>query len=352
MDLLRLQTTTDAPSIAEARPDLPRSLAKTVQRMLERDPAARWPALRDVERAFRSAVADAEKATREMRTFSAVPSQPASKVVPVTLAAVRQKVAERKAGEVETKARPVRFDVPARRRTVPIFAGLSAAAVIAISAALWFSRDGDSDEGPIPTQTVADEPPLPPAPLPEPPSVTGGSPQVATAAALPEEASDDAAMKIDSAPPVVEQQTAALPTRRESTIVIPPVRRESVVTPPRPTLPASTSTDARRVGNALVTLINQGRWRELESLGATGGDASAREAVVGLVRNTRGIAAGFDRLPSAPIPHDSGFDTEFIVELVLGAGANAERTYVTVTARATHDGTGWVLAGWRVERTL
>jgi hypothetical protein len=128
---------------------------------------------------------------------------------------------------------------------------------------------------------------------------------------------------------------------------LPPVeRRESAVTPGGP---PSSPTDARRVGNAFITLINQGRWRELDALTRIGGDSAARNALVRTVRTTRGIAAGFDRLPSAPVPVGETFETEFIVDVTAGADPRAPHSFVVVTARAVFGTDGWVLAGWRVE---
>jgi hypothetical protein len=83
--------------------------------------------------------------------------------------------------------------------------------------------------------------------------------------------------------------------------------------------------DARRLGREFVTLLNQRRYRELAALPAVGGSSSERAELIRLTEKAADLAAGFDRVPSAPSDWPNGFETEFFVDLEWRGGKRQMR---------------------------
>jgi hypothetical protein len=115
---------------------------------------------------------------------------------------------------------------------------------------------------------------------------------------------------------------------------------------PASAAPTVTATldDARLVTRQFVTFCNQRRWRELEQLAGSGGDASLRSRLVALVRDAPDFAAGLDRVASAPVASGSDFTTDFVVDLEWRGG----KMLAAVRLVAKMQDGGWRLAAFGV----
>jgi hypothetical protein len=128
-------------------------------------------------------------------------------------------------------------------------------------------------------------------------------------------------------------------------VAAPPVERAAPAARPdaSPSVaaPAATRDTARRLGREFVTMLNQGRYRDLQAIPQVGGDAAARADLIRLVQTASGFSAGFDRLPSAPGEWASGFVTEFDLDLEWSGG----KKLVRVQLFASPASGGWHVAG-------
>ena len=362
-DLLRQHVYGERPSLAALRPDLPDAVASCVQRMLSRDPAHRWQNLSGAERIFRDLVTDAPGVTRQVSGLSAVRSaRTAPRINAARTMAARSAVVPAtrdSARAVDAPRGPV--EPTSARRAVRVTMGVLGAIVLGVVGAVTIARDPAVTAGTRPNSSDAPaaETPTPIVPAPRAPATNTvatqppppNASQPTESQLSPATVQDSGQAATDSARTIADSAgAAARPIARADKpgpSVLPPVERRDSAVPPAG--PPSSPTDARRVGNAFITLINQGRWRELDALTRIGGDSAARDALVRAVRTTRSVAAGFDRLPSAPVPVGESFETEFVVDVTAGADPRAPHSFVVVTARAVFGPDGWVLAGWRVE---
>ena len=104
----------------------------------------------------------------------------------------------------------------------------------------------------------------------------------------------------------------------------------------------ATMADARRMGRAFVTLLNQRQTAAIAQLASMGGDERARRELLRLTESAPDFAAGFDRLPSLPIATADGFVTDFHVDLEWRGGHTRMLVRLFVVERAN----GFVLSGF------
>jgi serine/threonine-protein kinase len=331
-----------APPLADLRSDLPSAVVSYVMRMLEKDPNARHPDLRDAEHVFRALVRDAKAASTIVAAMSSVhprppgasvvmraaaptvkapaiappaPAQePPSVAVPPPVAAIdapekAQEQAPRRAGLYIAGAAGLLAIVGAatwmatRSRT----AGTSAATNLSTpSAAAATSRDSANERA---TAAIPDGNRLPTV------AVQGGAGGASVppargaggTAAAPAVPGPDAVAKPD---PQAVRDSAAAPAA-----VAPTVAPAASVTGAIAAL-----ADARAVAREFVTICNQRRAGDLETLGLLDGDPALRTELLRLVRSAPELGAGFDRVASAPRVSGDRFTTDFVLDLQWRGG--------------------------------
>ena len=321
------------PSLQELRAEIPPVVEDLVHRMLAKDPSQRWPSLAEAEDVFGSLSTLGGDTPRLVRAVT--PSVPA----PVSVAA------------------------PASRsRTMAIVI----AAVVIVALAVWAAvvwRGGRAPGSPISgAMTGAGDSSaatvVPPgrdqgAPPPAPGAARGAEDRAASNARTSARGAAPAPSNVgpgtDAAP-----GAAAEPPQPAPSVAGPPVAASTSLKNDAPpatdsAAPASASTatlaDARQVGRAFVTMLNQRRARELAQLTPIGGDAVARAELIKLTESAPDFAAGFERLPAAPVASANGFETELFVDLEWRGGKRILR----VTLRALRSADGWRMAGLGVE---
>jgi serine/threonine-protein kinase len=353
--VMRAHVAEPPPSLAALRPDLPAAVVAVVERMLAKAPAARWPDLREATRLFTTLVADADAATRELTQLSRV-APAASRVVAAARPPVSPPTAPRVAPARVPPSTPVAAPAtPAGRRWLP-YAAIGGVVVVGLAGlAVVAAR---REQAPSLAVERGDPAELPASPAPvgtaDAPGGTVAAPPAAEVdvAPAPREPQRTDATPGTTAAPVFERREVA---RVEPAPAAAPAA--AVPAPPAPTPvepsagPPPSVADARAIGRQFVTLVNQRRARDLESLPGHGGDAAARAELLRLIRGSGELAAGFDRIPSAPDATGDAFTTEFALDLEVGTGARAGRRVLLVEVMAVREGTGWRLAGWRVAPT-
>ncbi len=308
---------TPAPSLRAVVPELTPAMDALIARMLAKDPAGRWPSLSEARQRL-----DELAEGRVSGAFAAVSSA--------------------------TSPVPVRY--------VVIGAVAVLVAVLVAVVAVWaiglFGQSAPAALS-VPSDSIArvNGPAVAPEGLAEP-VIASGSLAPARGLATP------AAGPVPSPPPV--RTTLALPNTEAPSA--PPLPAPSPATvAPASSAPAATTTaataatataadaattatmaDARRMGRAFVTLLNQRQTAAIAQLASMGGDERARRELLRLTESAPDFAAGFDRLPSLPIATADGFVTDFHVDLEWRGGHTRMLVRLFVVERAN----GFVLSGF------
>ena len=150
---------TPAPDVRQARDDVPAALAEVLNRTLEKDPAARFSATRDMLTALEAIPfsegdrRESEQALRQLVQGTAIAKVPARSLPPLP----------------ESPTMPLAPAVPRRRRRLPVRVGVAASGVLLLGLALGVmrltARRGDAPLGPaqvpapLPTVQAAKPPP-------------------------------------------------------------------------------------------------------------------------------------------------------------------------------------------------
>jgi serine/threonine protein kinase len=373
------------PSLRAIRPTIPANVEAVVLRMLAKDPAARFPSLRDAERAFRALIADEGKTTMQLAAYSQVqpkgsqviaamakPAQPVRQSAPTVRSSVGDLDATVVAPEVKrplpTGAQPApatqAVPRPAPQQTVrttpdaPAKSGKGGAllgagvGVLVLAIAFFVLKKDPAEVSPASGGTT-----LPPVVTPEPSVPAGGGSTQPLPKSQPQPLPQSPPQQLPGgaitprglATPPVDPTVQRAPVQGAPTVETPtkaadPVPAKTDPAPTAPAIPAATLADARRFGREFVTLLNQRRYRELAQVNSLGGDAALRAELLRLAETAPDFAAGFDRVASAPGPWAKGFETEFIVDLNWRGGAKLMRVQLFVESA---DG-AWRLAGMAV----
>jgi serine/threonine-protein kinase len=320
IDVIRGHMLETPPSMCSLRADIPESVDVVVARMLAKAPADRWPTMQPILEAF---------ASLEREPPRAITVDAAARV-PTT---------------APSGASSSRWAIAA------------AAVVVAGALGLWATRRTamPSDAVRVPandpsvvTTVPAETPPSTKPSTPSAPTVRGDTAMRATVAAARSAPSDTrVAPRFDSAAsaapaPVV----AALATPVASPLATPPATPTASPAPsPSTNAPLASLNDARALGRQLVTLLNQRRTRELTALSTMGGEANARAELLRLADRADDFAVGFDRLPSAPTPSSSGFESDCYLDVEWRGG----HKIFHLTFSATRADNGWHLVGFGVD---
>jgi serine/threonine protein kinase len=243
------------PDIAALRPDCPSELRQTVIRMLEKDPAKRWPSMEDAvdsigeppaksDDAMRTQLVEIAKKSentamlkRYSTPISPTPLTKRSRAGTAKSAAATQGAGlQRGAG----RAQPVVSGGPASSGSkTGLFIGLGAVAVVAAVLAVWRPWETRSEAGPTPQVAAA-----PGASQ----AVAGGDQQGP--------ASSPATSSVT--PPVSEPQSAAAPETEPAQAAPPP-------TAPAAARPPAVSDQTRREFERLLARHKDARSRALEA---------------------------------------------------------------------------------------
>jgi serine/threonine protein kinase len=351
------------PSLRAIRPNISEQLEAVIHRMLAKDPAQRFPTLREPERAFRELVSNEGQTTLQLAAYSkvqkggsqviAAAARPAAAAAPSRSAvqsAATQRVSDTPAAPIQPA--PTTFAKPKRGSGALIGAGVGVAVLVGAWLAL---KPAAPVTAPPVTAPVSQSPPASePSPQTQPAAQpaepaggntttrgvgnqstgqpVGGGAVAPRALATPEPQtqaprSNVATLPTTEAPP---------PERPAPTRADPPPPAAAA-----PALPAATTADARRLGREFVTMLNQRRHREIGQLPSAGGDAALRAELIRLTESAGDFAAGFDRLPSAPSMSPQGFETEFDIDLQWRGGKKLMRVLLyAVPAEG-----GWKVAG-------
>ena len=380
-EMLRAHLYEAPPSLRSVRADVPAHVDAAVQRMLAKRPSDRFGSLRELERIFQGLVPD-EKATTmliagmaHLRGMTTQSIRHATVAVPApTPGGTASVVAAGHGAPAPAIHSPVRTPqtVASRARGTLVTRRIVTMAVTSVlvggTAGFWLwteLRRQAADRGASPERanttpsnvspaTAPSAQPTPAAAKANEParrspeaaaggrSIAGVTPRTAPAAGAPAVAAANGAVR---AVPLAGVGAAA------SSVTLPKPEtspaRAPAITPPAgdaPARPAANLADARRLGRAFVTLLNQRQWRDVEQMERHGGDPALRDELVRLVRMAPEFAAGFDRLPSSPVPAGDGAETEFAIDLQWRGGHRVMQVHA---ASVWRDG-AWHLAGFGV----
>jgi serine/threonine protein kinase len=320
LEVMRGHMQDEPPAIRSLRPDVPHAIDALVRRMLAKDPEARFPDLLEASTVF------AELSRRNSRA-------PAS------------------TGRTRSESAPN----GSKRRQ----AAIAVVTVAALSPVVWVAagRLGGDDAVPPPPAMESRDTAL--AERSRADSITSSradnalrsQPQAVrsrvasrSATTLAEPLSNDTSTVQQTDTNTAETREAELPGNvRTAPDSARGVAGSSPPPPPVVNAPAPTIADARRLAREFVTMVNQRRARDLERLPAstsTGGQS--RTELIRLVQSAPDLAAGFERLASAPIPDDNRFETEFDLDLQWRGG----RTIMRITLTASHSSGAWSMASY------
>jgi hypothetical protein len=305
--------------------------------MLEKDPAARHPNLRDAERFFRRLVPDEHSATTQLAQASLRKPIEASRPAEVVVAA------------------PTAPATPTRGpRSWPLVAaGVGLGAVLVAAAVMLRSTPPVAQKTTPPTTS-------------ETPPTSGVTARQSTTDSSAKQVGAVGERSVTAAATVVpsQQQTTQVPTAATEPTTKPaidsgvradttsmPARPQGeaqprVIAAPPPPPPASVATvaDARAVASEFLTWCNHRQWRDVERLPSLEGSAELRTELIRLIRSATDFQAGFERLASRPVVSERTFTTDFILDLEWRGGQR--QLEVTVTAELTNG--AWHLAGFGV----
>ncbi|MFI5244915.1 MAG: hypothetical protein ACHQQR_06780, partial [Gemmatimonadales bacterium] len=358
MEVLSAHLESPPPSLREVRTEIPAPIEALVHRMMAKQPADRFPSLREVERAFRALVPDEGGTTQIIASYSQVQRATGSAVlsVPKVPGLVSNSLTAAQSAEtVRTQpgATPSAVAAPSSRSRA-LLAAAAGVALLVFGAIVWQRMHA----GPA-TATIS-APAAQPRQLAPAPAIQSASPS-STAQAVAEK--DKPRSSAVAQPPVATATTTPVPS---PAVVVPPPqnatpRVDSSPSRPIPGAPAAPAppaasdaaspgasasiADARKIGRDFATMLNQRRYRELAQVPAVGGDAALRAELIRLVQNATDFAAGFDRVASAPESTKDGFMTDFVLDLEWQGG----RRLMVVQAFATMQGGSWHLAAFGVE---
>jgi eukaryotic-like serine/threonine-protein kinase len=367
------------PSLRERRAELSASVEALVQRMMAKDPAARFPSLRDAERILRAHVPDENRTTQVIASYSHVQVAGGSAVlrvarVPRVPGLVSNSVTEAAAAETVRMpeiAAPSLAAAP-RSRLPSLIAAAAGAVVLILGGLIWTRTHARTDTArpevaaASATATQPNEHAAAPAgqlsvaPSPPPASTTtssnaarvaaaptnkgpsNNSAGASTAASLPRGGtSADTVIKVQPSPPTAAATPSGAVPRADSSSA-----RPAGAAPTAGALAVSaTIADARAAAKAFAALMNQGQWRDIDQLGALDGDAALRAEIIRLVRTAREFTAGFDRLASTPVAAGDGFATECTLALDWRGG----QRLVLLHLRAERKDGAWHIAAFGVE---
>lgn len=353
-DVNRAHLSVPAPRLGTARSNVPAAIEALVARMLEKEPAKRYPHLREAERLFRSLVPDERSTTVVLASFSHVvptpsPEPRASATAPFALPDARVPVPE--------SAQRGR----SRRTLVYSAVGLLAliAAVLTWNAtrtppavtpsantvpSAGVTKAADSARGVTQDATANLRPPVQPAPAP---AVPRGAPNpTATMKSAADSASAAArsaqgAGKAANSPPGAPPRDSAPPVKTPPKTDVAPAPVPALAAPKTP---AATIADARALARGFVTMLNQRRWRDADQLGLVAGDTTLRREFIRLVRDVPDFAAGFDRTASTPDIVGDEFMTDCVLDLQWRGG----QRLIEVQLLAKYRDGAWQLTAFRL----
>jgi tRNA A-37 threonylcarbamoyl transferase component Bud32 len=346
------------PSLRAIRPNISEQLEAVIHRMLAKDPAQRFPSLREPEKAFRALIANEGQTTLQLAAYSKV-QKGASQVVAAvpSRSAVQSAQTQRMAESPMERAElaPTVAARPRRNNGALIGAGVG----VAVLAAAWFALNpGAKSASPV-TAPVLPAPPAQSSPANAPATQTQpantvtnqpaekGSPRGATDPKVSQPIGGGAVAARPLAAPQGETQqpranvstlpaAEAPPTERPA-----PTRADPPPAAAAPALPAATRADAQRLAREFVTMVNQRRFRELGQIPNAGGDATSRAELLRVAETAADLSAGFDRVASTPQMSPQGFETDFDVDLQWRGG----RRVLRVLLYAVPADGGWKVAG-------
>ncbi len=364
-EVLRAHMSAPPPSLRAIRPDVPVALENLVNRMLAKNPADRWPSLREAERTFGTLVPDEGQTTLQLASYSKVAAKsagasavaaarrpPAGPVQPTPTARLSTKE------QSVLSASPTAQPATKKSSLMPI---VGAILVVAAAAGAWllFGRGGKASS--VSPTTVITETPAPGAgnaPSGVVPSAvdratdkgvgttraTVAAP-VAVAPSTGRPADGNVPASPTTRPESNSEPVKAAPAKSEPAVPSTSTGSPAATTATAVPVPSATIADARRLGREFVTLLNQRRYRDLAQLQSLGGDPGARAELLRLTESAADFAAGFDRVPAAPTPWTSGVEIEFFVDLEWRGGKRSMR----VRLYAVPDGGGWRTIGFAAD---
>ena len=348
-ELLSAHINDPPPRLSEFRPDLSPEIESFVMRMLEKDPAARHPNLRDAERFFRRLVPDELSATTQLAHVSL--RKPMEAVARrATLSSSRRRRSRIPSDATGAPRTSRRWACVAAgvgvasgaRRLAPSYCVRPPRRVARRPRRRSFLKSRRTlgrrrisrrhrRSNRLPKRRIAFRIDLPLAPA-------DGSSTATQTAPLPtasDRAGDQARYRQRRAHGY--REAAARPQGE--------VQPKVVVAPPPPT-PSVTATaaDARAVASEFLTWCNHRQWRDVERLPALEGSADLRNELIRLIRSAPDFQAGFERLASRPVLSDRTFTTDFVLDLEWRGGQR--QLQVTVSAELSNG--SWHLAGFGV----
>ena len=346
-EIIRGHMVMPPPSLSALRPEVPAEVDAAIQRLLAKDPAERWPSLGDFERVVATLG----------QTVATVPTTPA----PHATAARPSSIGMRLVGTIGITAGLAtaawmwngRGQAPTRPIAVAARTSDTTQSVPVADPALPPSTRREAVPG-APVRGSAQRDLVPVAPTSRAPS---SMPSRAPESALRTETAAPRATPL-ATPPAAAERIAPPPTAAPTAAptAVPAAANAAANAPAPAPAPAATVSptgaptvtavlaDARQIGRAFVTMLNQRRARELAQLDAVGGNSVTRAELMALVGTANDFAAGFERLPSAPSAWTSGFETECYLDLEWRGGHRLMR----VTLYATRASGEWRLAGLAV----
>lgn len=331
------------PPIHSLRAGIPGEVAALINRMLAKDPAARFPDLGEAERVFSGLIPNRSATTAVLARMSATKTQPivAAKSTVVIQAATPKPVT------VATPPVPNLRVASPKQASNLLYAVIGGAAAVAIAAAFLLSirarTQSDKIESP-PSIAIADSTGKKSAPAAPTKSSARTQPRDVRLAPV------DSIEPASGVAPVMAATARSDSASRLAAAVRTPEPPVATRTDPPPVatahaFPVPIVADARAVASAFVAMLNRRRWQDVSQLGTIRGDTTLRAELIRLVRSAAEFAAGFDRVASSPTVTPSGFSTECVLELTWRGG----QRNVTAELLAEFRENAWQLVSFRLE---